>query len=96
MECSVIELIKEGLYLESYVRTNSITGAKMTIRKLYSADGYCFYDRADEYYDDKGNYIPEEDVLPTMRIYYRYMSLAENRNIEELVPVKKQEGYNVA
>ena len=91
----MMELIKEGLYLESYKRVNLITGDEMTVRKLHSADGYCFYDLADEYYDEDGNRIPEEDVKPNMRLYYQYMSLATNRNLADFVSVPIEEGYEI-
>ena len=66
--------IQTGLYLEEQTRT--ISGRVYTFRYLHSADGYCFYDTADEIYDADGNLIPDEDVLPEQRMYYQWMALA--------------------
>lgn len=84
-----------GLYLESYEDTNIFTGVPILRRILHSADGYCFYDLADEYYDAMGDIIPEENVTPEMRIYYQYMALAPSKDINDLVSVPIQDGYEI-
>ena len=63
--------IQTGLYLETVV------GTHITYSILHSADGYCFYDLNDEYYDEQGNVIPQENVTPEMRIYYQWMATPE-------------------
>ena len=68
--------IQTGLYLYEYTQT--IGTREYTFRKLYSSEGYCFYDLSDEYYDEEGNLIPESEVQPSQRIYYQYQSLAIN------------------
>lgn len=65
--------IQTGLFLHEYQRT--IGGTEYTFRELYSSSEYCFYDLVDEYYDEEGNRIPEEDVQPSQRIYYQFMGL---------------------
>lgn len=84
-----------GLYVETYESTNPFTGATVTRRILHSADGYCFYDLADQYCDVMGNIIPEEDVTPTMRRYYQYMSLASNRVLTDFISVPIEDGYEI-
>lgn len=84
-----------GLYVETYERTNSITGATVIVRILHSADGYCFYDLADEYYDDKGNLVPEENVTPEMRTYYQYMAIPQSRDITDFISVPIEEGFGI-
>lgn len=86
---------QEGLYVESYERVNSITGVVYTHRILHSADGYCFYDLVDTYYDDEGNQIPEEDVRPEMRVYYQYMSLTPFRNLSDFISVPVDPAYEI-
>lgn len=86
---------QEGLYLESYMRTNPLTGQEILCRILHSADGYCFYDLADEYYDEEGNPIPEEAVQPEMRIYYQYMSLTPFRNLSDFISVPIDPAYEI-
>ena len=87
---------QEGLYVESYTRINSLTGNEMVVRILHSADGYCFYDAADVYYDEEGNQIPDLEVAPTMRIYYQYMAIPESKNINDFVSVPIQPEYEIA
>lgn len=69
--------IQEGLYQEL------IVGRFTSYSKLYSSEGYCFYDRTVAFYDEEGNVIPDEQVLPTQRIYMQYCSTPEI-TVEEL------------
>ena len=66
--------IQTGLYV--YDQQKIIGGNTYTFRYLYSSDGYCFYDNEEEIYDEEGNLIPPEDVLPTQRTYSQYCGLA--------------------
>lgn len=68
------ELIATGLYVYRYTKT--IGGTQYTFGELYSADGYCFYDSQVEIYDEEGNVIPPENVLPEQRLYAQYRSLS--------------------
>lgn len=68
------ELISTGLYVYRYQIT--VGGIVRTLGELYSSDGYCFYDNEEEIYDEEGNLISTEDVLPTQRHYSQYMGLA--------------------
>ena len=65
--------IQTGLYLYEYTQT--IGGTLYTFRRLYSAEGYCTYDAADEIYDAEGNVIPPEEVQPNQRVYATYRAL---------------------
>ena len=85
--------IQEGLWLNSYTRV--INGTEYTFRHLYSSEGYCFYDLQDEYYDEEGNRIPEEDVLPSQRMYYQYMAIPMTKDINDLVSVPVDDSYEI-
>ena len=67
------ELISTGLYVYRYQII--VGGIARTLGGLYSSDGYCFYDIEEEIYDEEGNLIPPEDVLPTQRTYAQYCGL---------------------
>ena len=90
--------IQTGLWLHEEPKT--INGTEYTVRQLFSAEGYCFYDLADEYYDDEGNQIPESEVQPAQRMYYQYMVLSSYINSVEainaqFVSVPVQEGFEI-
>lgn len=63
--------IQTGLYQELVVTNFN------TYSRLYSSEGYCFYDKNDEIYDEEGNLIPDEQVLPHQRVYAQYMVTPE-------------------
>ena len=67
------ELISTGLYVYRYQIT--VSGTVRTLGRLYSTEGYCFYDNEAEVYDEEGNLIAPEDILPEQRIYAQYSSL---------------------
>ena len=97
---SWIEL-QTGLYLEEQTRT--VNGNLRTYRYLHSSDGYCFYDAEDEYYDEEGNLIPPENVLPEQRMYYQWASLAiymSSWTYEQLnakwISVPIEDGFEIA
>ena len=73
--------ISTGLYQD--LRSFTVGGVVHYYSELYSADGYCFYDVDDVYYDDEGNVIPDEDVLPSQRIYARNITTPIT-DVEEL------------
>lgn len=85
--------IQPGLYLESYQRTNSLTGQIMTMRIMHSAEGYCFYDLADGYINEEGNPIPESEVPADIRAYYQWMSIPESKDMNDFVSVPVQPEY---
>lgn len=91
-------LIQTGLYLKETPVT--INGTLYTYRELYSAEGYCFYNKNDEIYDEEGNLIAPEDVTPEMRTYAQYASLSGvYTTIEQInavyVSVPVQDGYEI-
>ena len=55
--------IQIGLYQEI------IYGTSVTYSKLYSKEGYRFYDKEAKVYDEEGNAIPEEKVTSEQRGY---------------------------
>lgn len=86
---------QEGLYVESYTNINLITGRPMLYRTLHSADGYCFYDSTEVFYDEEGNEIPENEVTPEMRTYYQYMAITESTDITIFVSVPVDPAYEI-
>ena len=89
------DLIQEGLFLYTYEKT--IGGKPYTFRHLYSSSGYCFYDKAEEIYREKENneLVLVEDVQPNERTYYTYMSLALSKDVNDLVSVKAEPGFEI-
>lgn len=84
--------IQTGLWLYTYSRV--IGGVERTFRKLYAAEGYCFYNvDMPENYDEDGNLKPLEQ-----RVYATYSSCGYT-TIEEInahfVSVPYQDGYEV-
>lgn len=45
--------------------------------KLYSREGYCFYDKNEYYYDEDGVIITDEEMLQKVRIYMQYCTTPE-------------------
>ena len=90
------EKIQEGLY--RYLHSFVVGGTLKYNSRLYSADGYCFCDSTIKIYDEEGNLIPNENVLPTQRQYMQYIStpltdVDELNNIYVSVPI--QEGFEI-
>lgn len=88
--------IQTGLWLYEYNMV--ISGVTYLKRKLYSGEGYCFYQTSQpENYDEDGNLLPLEQ-----RIYAQYASLGfdmsswthEQLNAE-FVSVPVQDGYEI-
>ncbi len=85
-------LIQEGLYLHTYTRV--IGGNEYTFRKLYAAEGYCFYCLdVLENFDENGNLKPA-----SQRLYATYATTSYT-TVEEInahfVSVPYEEGYEV-
>lgn len=92
--------IQTGLYLHQYNQT--IGGDEYTFRRLYSSEGYCFYDAEAEVYDEEGNIIPSDEVQPNQRLYMQYAALAiamSSWTYEQLnaryISVPVEEGYEI-
>lgn len=86
------ETIQTGLQQEL------ITGKYTTYSKLYSEDGYCFYDKTVQFYDDENNLIPESEIEPEQRQYMRYCStpmtsIDEINSIYVSVPI--EDGFEI-
>lgn len=85
--------IQTGLYLYEYQKT--ISGTTYTFRKLYSAEGYCFYWLSNpENYDEEGNLKPANE-----RIYATYMSCGIGMTYEvimaDVISVPAEDGYEI-
>ena len=93
--------IQTGLWLYEYQKT--IGGTLYTFRQLFSSENYCFYDVETVYYDNEGNEIAPENILPSQRLYYQWISLSilqsawtyEQLN-EKYISVPVQEGFDIA
>ena len=71
--------IQKGLFLEA--RSFVVNGVFHYNSILHSADGYCFYDKTEEIYDEERNLVT--DVKPTQRRYMRGI-ITPITSIEEL------------
>ena len=67
------ELLQTGLYVYRYQIT--VGGVQRTLGKLYSTEGYCFYDKEVIICDEEGNIIPEDEIQPSQRIYMQFRTL---------------------
>ena len=92
--------IQEGLYLHEYKQ--AILGKEYLRRKLYSAENYCFYSAEEKIYDEEGNEISEEEILPNQRTYMTQINLSITDStlaIDELnkqyISVKKEKDFNI-
>ena len=68
--------IQTGLWLHTTEQV--LVGNTYTLKYLYSSEGYCFYDNEREIYDEEGNVIPSDEVLPSQRMYMQYCALGRN------------------
>lgn len=84
-------LVQEGLYVYESIFT--MNGTLYTKWKLYSAEGYCFYDlQIPENYDEDGNLLPADQ-----RVYYQYMIMLKNEEYvaNNIISVPIEEGYEI-
>lgn len=68
------EIPSTAVEIQTGLWQDIVVGTSVTYSRLYSAEGYCFYDTYVEYYDEEGNLITDESVLCTMRTYVQYAS----------------------
>lgn len=85
--------IQTGLWLYSY--TKVIGGNEILCRYLYSSEGYCFYDRTAPVYDEEGNQLTEDEILPAQRLYAQYASLSIYADINNYVSVPVDPSYEI-
>lgn len=67
--------IQEGLYWDLHAFT--VKNSTHYSSRLYSSEGYCFYDKTAEYYDEEGVLITDESILKTMRNYMQFCCTPE-------------------
>lgn len=81
--------IQTGLYVEKIITNRG------NYLKLSAVDGYCFYDKGQEYYDENNTLIAEENVEPEMRKYFVivYTPLMSNAKINARFVSVKREVY---
>lgn len=60
--------------IQTGLQQEVIVGRYTSYSILTSEEGYCFYDKTQELYDDEGNLIPESEINPEQRQYMRYCS----------------------
>lgn len=88
--------IQTGLWMHEEQRT--IAGRVYTLRKLYSAEGYCFWQVSQpENYDEEGNLKPESE-----RVYAQYAGLSASMGLwtyeqlnAEFISVPVQDDYEI-
>lgn len=85
--------IQTGLWLYTYSKV--IGGVNKTYRQLFSSECYCFYNHTLDFYDEEGNVIPEEDVLPTQRIYMTFASLGIYDSPDNYTSVPVDPSYEI-
>ena len=89
--------IQTGLWLYTY--TKVISGVERTYRQLYSSEGYCFYNKTQEIYrqDENGDIylVPDDEVLPTERIYMTFASLGIYTDVNDFVSVLADPSYEI-
>lgn len=84
-------LIKTGLYCYEY--TVTVGNITRVIWRLYSAEGYCFYDlQQPENYDEEGNLLPADQL-----VYAQFMSMPKDEEYVEnnIISVPVQPGYEI-
>ena len=86
--------IQKGLYLQ--IKSNYVNGKTYTLSFLKSADGYCFYNKNEEIYDEDGNVI----VNPTSkRLQYMTKDVTAITDINKLnniyVSVPIEDGFEI-
>lgn len=83
--------IQKGLW--AYLHTFTLNGIPHSYYKLYSAEGYCFYDlEQPENYDEDNNLVP-----PTERVYAQFCTCVypfEEIN-QHYVSVPVEEGFEI-
>ncbi len=68
--------IQEGLLMTSYFLNGKI------VRKLYAEEGYRFYDKSVEFYDEDGN------IDTTQKSYMVFMVIPEIKDIDDIIVEK--------
>lgn len=86
--------ITTGLNVET--RRFEVKGVGHYNSKVYASDGYCFYDKNDEVFDENGNKI--ENPLPNQRTYMK-QAITPIIDIEELkntyIPVLIEKDFEI-
>lgn len=85
--------IQTGLWLYTYSKV--IGGVNKTYRQLFSSEGYCFYNHTDVIFDEEGNEIPEDQVLPTQRVYATFASLGIYDSPDNYTSVPVDPSYEI-
>lgn len=89
----MVTKIKEGL-LQEYNEFKVLGEVKFNY-KITAEEEYCFYDKTDEFYDEEGNLIPNELVLPTQRNYMRFIIIPPSKNVSDFVAVPIQSDFEL-
>lgn len=89
----MIREIQTGLFVRTITTSTGFSYLELT-----AGEGYCFYDKLDQYYDEEGNLIPENEVTPQQRLYsvimYTPMKTDEELNAQ-FVSVVRQDWMEV-
>lgn len=68
--------------IQTGLQQEVITGRYISYSILTSEEGYCFYDKTQEFYDEQGTLIPESEIIPEQRQYMRYCSTPMTSMVE--------------
>ena len=85
--------VQKGLWL--HTSTFYVNGVGYTRRELYSSVGYCFYDKNDKVFDEEGNEIAENEILPNQRTFMQYAQLGLSTNVDDFVSIVKEDDYEI-
>ena len=91
--------IQPGLFL--HTRKKVINNKEYTFRELFSAKGYCFYDKTEEIYKHSEEPEAEPKLLTTdeekefKRNYMTYASLGLLKDVTDFVSVPVKEKYTI-
>ena len=89
----MVTKISEGL-LQEYNEFKVFGEVKFNY-KITAEEGYCFYDKTDEIYDEEGNLIPNELVLPNQRNYMQFIIIPPSKNVSDFVAVPIQSDFEL-
>lgn len=81
--------MQEGLFLYEYGK--EVGGKVLKFARLYSSEGWCFYDKDQpENYDEEGNLKNANELT-----YAQYAIIPYGINLDKFVSVRVQEGFGI-
>ena len=88
---------QEGLYIEQ--KQFKVGGLPYFQRVLHTSDGYCFYDKTEGIYNEKGELIEDtsenRDYIISHRTYMRTAHLGLAKPLDDFISLPIQERFNI-